>query len=416
MSDDYYDNLNLKSNLKKDKSQCYIMSHITSKLLNEDSKKEAKEKIKEYFEDPSKYLDVAPNIVVGKKPSGPKYDEKNHVIARTVIGDPKLFRKIIDSAKSAHNKNDGNQSQSVDIKNNVGDVNASRASSTMFGNSFAKRRNNKANSQVLQDYQLELIFKQAQERVEKAKTKINKEILGDEKMPKTTKDFFYKQEKVLEYNNNQNLKSQSLSRAISAKIHKPEDELLMNRTDAFRFKKQIIDIIDGSKPTCEKFGDNGWILSLRREKVPTTMRINYINVGSNFEPKWKPLIEYPPKKMPIIQKPNLKVEKEVKSILKSPYYQDALKEANIDIHNMQNIARMEIQGKNLLEDEMKKIKEIKGIKRIFVDPFAIGKNVESEIIKSDYNFRESRFSVAGLSKGISKTPSRPYSIRSSFIK
>jgi hypothetical protein len=107
-----------KSNLKKNNSQCYIMSHISSKLINENSKKEVKEKIKEYFEDPSKYLELAPNIVVGKKPSGPKYDEKNHVIARSVIGDPRLFRKNIDSAKSIHNKFDGNQSQSVDIKNN----------------------------------------------------------------------------------------------------------------------------------------------------------------------------------------------------------------------------------------------------------------------------------------------------------
>lgn len=415
MNEDSNENSIFKSNLKKNNSQCYIMSHISSKLINENSKKEVKEKIKEYFEDPSKYLELAPNIVVGKKPSGPKYDEKNHVIARSVIGDPRLFRKNIDSAKSIHNKFDGNQSQSVDIKNNLADVNASRASN-ILANSFAKRRNNKANSQVLQDFQIEQIFQQAQERVEKSRPKLNKEILGSENMPKTTRDFFYKQEKVLEYNNNENLKSKTISRAISAKIHKPEDELLMNRTDAFRFKKQIIDIIDGNKPACEKFGDNGWILSLRREKVPTTMRINYINVGSNFEPKWKPLIEYPPKKMPIIQKPNLKVEKEVKNMLKSPYYQDALKVANINIYNMQNIARMELQGKNLLEDEMNKIKDIKGIKRIYVDPFAIGKNVDCEIIKSDYNFRESKLSVAALSKAASKTPSRPYSIRSSFIK
>jgi hypothetical protein len=415
MIDDYNDNLVFKQNLKKNKSQCYIMSHISSKLINDKSKQEVKEKIREYFEDPSKYLELAPNIVVGKKPSGPKYDEKNHVIARSVIGDPRLFKKNIDSAKSVNIKLDGNHSQSVDIKNNLADANASRSSNIM-ANSFAKRRNNKANSQILQDFQLEQIFKQAQERVEKSKTNLNKEILGNENMPKTTRDFFFKQEKVLEYNNNENLKSQTISRAISAKIHKPEDELLMNRTDAFRFKKQIIDIIDGNKPTSEKFGDNGWILSLRREKIPKTMRINYINVGSNFEPKWKPLIEYPPKKMPIIQKPNLKVEREVKSMLKSPYYQDALKVANIDINNMQNIARMELQGKNLLEDEMNKIKEIKGIKRIYVDPFAIGKNVDCEIIKSDYNFRESKFSVAALSKSASKAPSRPYSIRSSFIK
>jgi hypothetical protein len=59
----------------------------------------------------------------------------------------------------------------------LADANASRSSNIM-ANSFAKRRNNKANSQILQDFQLEQIFKQAQERVEKSKTNLNKNPYG----------------------------------------------------------------------------------------------------------------------------------------------------------------------------------------------------------------------------------------------
>ncbi len=86
-----------------------------------------------------------------------------------------------------------------------------------------------------------------------------------------------------------------LSKYLSAKTQKPEEKLLMNRTEGFRLKNEIKTTIDLKDSKQTKYGfQNDWVISLRKtpeinllyrhEKRNTNTTNSYANMNTYFNP------------------------------------------------------------------------------------------------------------------------------------
>ena len=66
-----------------------------------------------------------------------------------------------------------------------------------------------------------------------------------------------------------------------------------------------------------------------------------------MDPIWSPIVEYPVRKVEIIQRPNTSSNKDMKFLLKNKFFTDPAKKAKVDFKRIDNIAKIHIEGKNL---------------------------------------------------------------------
>ena len=96
--------------------------------------------------------------------------------------------------------------------------------------------------------------------------------------------------KMIEKNN------KKLSQYLSKKANKPPNNLLLNKIDLYRFKKEVINDLENRKPLDEKYGRFKWNISLRKPDFFKGVRDSYINLkGERFNPFWSIVIERSPK-------------------------------------------------------------------------------------------------------------------------
>ena len=86
-----------------------------------------------------------------------------------------------------------------------------------------------------------------------------------------------------------------IERILTSKTKKSEKDLLFNKTDFFRKKKEIREFYENSRPLDETYGKNSWIMCLRRPKNFKGTRFGYINVGTPECPSWAVVKETLPK-------------------------------------------------------------------------------------------------------------------------
>ena len=92
-------------------------------------------------------------------------------------------------------------------------------------------------------------------------------------------------------------KSRETSKYLSRKLHKKENDLLINSVHLYRFKKEILGK-EQSKDNYDKVNNQSclfkWTSSLRRPKYFFGKRESYINVGGENNPLWSIIVErYP---------------------------------------------------------------------------------------------------------------------------
>ena len=64
-------------------------------------------------------------------------------------------------------------------------------------------------------------------------------------------------------------------------------DLLINNIEDFRLKKLLKEYVENDKNLSEKFGDNYWLFSLRRNEKNDYLRLNYYNIGNKDREIWK---------------------------------------------------------------------------------------------------------------------------------
>jgi hypothetical protein len=129
------------------------------------------------------------------------------------------------------------------------------------------------------------------------------------------------QEKSISHSEDYTKKAEKLSKFISKKVKKGESDLLMNRTDCFRIKKEINEKIDNKLGINERYGVNKWIVGLRRPDNFRGVRYAYINMGSNDRPFWQVVKEQAPRSVEIVRNPQVNCENDLKQFKKNEYFQ-----------------------------------------------------------------------------------------------
>ena len=155
------------------------------------------------------------------------------------------------------------------------------------------------------------------------------------------------------------LKNKKFSKYLSKKANKPLNNLLVNRIDSFRFKKEVIKEIEYNKPKEEEFGRFNWNVSLRKPEHFRGMRKAYVNLSEEKKaPFWSLIVEKCPKQKNICIKPDYTLsdgeihsyQKQIKNLKqtiinddKNPYFQ-----------TIENLKGIMAKGKNLYNLEYKR--------------------------------------------------------------
>ena len=97
------------------------------------------------------------------------------------------------------------------------------------------------------------------------------------------------QEKNLKINNEEKKSLNDFSKFLAQKCKKSEENLLLNKIENFNLKKQLVKYLDQKKLLSEKLGNNYWICNLRRSKY--NYKINYVNTGRNDKEPWEQIVD-----------------------------------------------------------------------------------------------------------------------------
>jgi hypothetical protein len=332
----------------------------TSRRLDPINDIRVAKEINNYFDSADEYLDVKDNIIVGKLVKGPRYDNNRKPLPFSFVGNKQLFEY------KAFNRR---------ITNSIIDnlIPKETARQPARRRTTGKGNDHLNNIYIYDDLKIKNIFDDAKKRIEKNKT--NPEISGKFLL---TREKFMKQEKILDTLEDEKMRTTTFSKFMADRTHRTEENLLFNKTDAFRKKRNVLEIIENEKNLFDKFGNNNWLVDVRRPTNLSRVRTAYVNICPHRNKnRFQTILDFPKKDVEIILSPDSKDNKDIK--IKS--YINSKNVTN-SIKRIKNMANLSIEGKSVLEEEMKRAKVIPGRKIIFKEP---EKEAVEEIYKEDYD-------------------------------
>ena len=159
----------------------------------------------------------------------------------------------------------------------------------------------------------------------------------------------------------------SLSKYISDRINKDEKDLLFNKVDLFKYKKEILKEIYDEKPKEQKFGKFQWNMDLRKPHNYIGLRKLYVNVNSERNPFWGVIVERCPDQKETAVRPGYNLNQ--KEFVKFTKNRNILQNKNC-INSVKNLDDLNINGSNLLDLEYKREMSSKGRKilhKVFIE-------------------------------------------------
>ena len=237
------------------------------------------------------------------------------------------------------------------------------------------------------------IFKKYKYLEEENKSKGKSLVFGNKNMSneiiKEIGKNFSEQEKILYYQKKLRNDSAIFSKSLSRKIKRKENDLLYNKIEEFRLKRQLIDLMEKHKTAREIFGANYWVANLRRPKTHKDIRFVYSNTNDNLAPDM--IIDYADKDIEFINDPSLKNNKKYKYLLKN--INIFKKTHKFNYPNFEKMTEIDIiKGKNILEQEFNEFKENTNINntqfKLYKDPKELKKkNVIDLTCKESYDIK-----------------------------
>ena len=382
-------------------------AYIISKNVNPDEMRE----VIENFEDPSKYLSLDPRIVVGLLP----FKSKKHPLPNNLTHQENITSNLI-NISNENRKEKEKEKENITSKEEYSDNNKrpQTSSEIIIKKRLCKTRpptttnkknivsssnninfitNTNLNIRPLSSnihYQLKSkdelydIFNKSKLREKEFLSEGTNKLIPSTATENVKENYKY-QEKLLKLQEKDRIKSAKISKKLSKSCQRKEKDLLFNKIEEHRLKKQMIEILDHEKPIYEKYGNNYWMFSLRRPKHLDYIRVNYINVGTPEREIWKPMLEYPYKPVEIIQNPKSLIENKFSNVINEDYFCNETKRLNFKLPDMKGINEMTVVGKNLMKEEFKNLNELyENIHnekvRLFKDPFEEKKNYMNDLI------------------------------------
>ena len=206
-----------------------------------------------------------------------------------------------------------------------------------------------------------------------------------ERIPKDIKNSLFLQNRKLNLHKLSEKQKIHMSHYLSKKLNKPQNNLLLNRVDSFRFKKEVINEIENSKPIEEQYGKFKWNISLRRPEHFQGVRDSYINLkGERFLPFWSIVIERSPKQKELSLKPgHILNQNDINELKKTNQSTNNRFKNNHYFKTVENLEDLNIEGKNLFNIEYKReivdSKNKKILHKVFMEN---GKAISSSDINS----------------------------------
>ena len=206
-----------------------------------------------------------------------------------------------------------------------------------------------------------------------------------ERIPKDIKNSLFLQNRKLNLHKLSEKQKIHMSHYLSKKLNKPQNNLLLNRVDSFRFKKEVINEIENSKPIEEQYGKFKWNISLRRPEHFQGVRDSYINLkGERFLPFWSIVIERSPKQKELSLKPgHILNQNDINELKKTNLSTNNGFKNNHYFKTVENLEDLNIEGKNLFNIEYKReivdSKNKKILHKVFMEN---GKAISSSDINS----------------------------------
>ena len=339
-------NENKSTNLKKSNNTLFI-----HKLLKNESNKNIYTEIDNYFDDPEDFLSPDSKVIVGHKIS-------ISPIAGTCNIDNR--EKKYSKLNLEKHKTKTNISYSKE---------KSRLNKTI--SQAVDNNNNNIKFQVINNNQLKNIFDSFKEP-----SNINSFIMehklnnnnNSSILPRNISTSLITQNHYLDIKKKHEDKVKKMSRYLSRRTNKKINDLLINRIDFFRMKREIFNDIENSRPLEERYGQHKWVISLRRPDNFVGIRNAYVNIRNEHNPWWVKVREKYPLQKVLSIKPGYDLEyKDFVDFKKNQF----LPESSFDnIKAVENLDDIEIKGKDLYKIEYKRELDDKNNKilhRVFFD-------------------------------------------------
>ena len=369
-------------------------------------------RVKELFKDPNKYFTKDTNIIIGNINFNYKKQLKNKIIiksfslsessnkinnidskkSKNIISKSKSYTqgqidtpsrkqsKIIPSKLSRPKTSTLSKQNNLNINSNLNSYLHNLRNSNLLNSEFKGiHYQRKSLSEVLN------ILQQSKFREETNKSKISHDFFPKE-VKNEIRHNFYEQEKVLKNKIKLKKTSDLLSKYLSKKIKRKEEELLFNKLEEFRIKKQIIDFIENSKSIRDKYGDNYWTADLRRPKIQNEIRVNYFNNANKYNIPEK-ILEYANKDFEFINNPNsIKKNKYVNLFRNLSINNLKLPNNRIKLPDMEKMDEIEVIGKNLIDQEYMAINKDEKNYKLYKEPLERKyKNIKEFVCSENYD-------------------------------
>ena len=365
----------------------------------EKSNDKIKKVINEYMNSPEKFLSLNSNVIVGKKIKNKKINEMKPEI-NTIKKAQTPYKRISNSKKypsNCHILKNNNNNENSDKKND--------SNNCVNCVSFRERQQKKNDKyEIIDNEQLKKIFNkykicnsQSNDKKnnfvkikniklnDKNKKIISKmyKIINEDKSPKkcTLTHSLSFQDNRLQNKQQNDKKIKMISKHLAKFIHKNESDLLINKSDYFCFKKEILKEIEFNKTSNEQYGIHNWNISLRRPKNFKGIRKSYINLTRENNPFWGIVIEKVPKVKETAIKPG--------SFIKNKKFFDKFKKTHFplihfnDFKYLENMDTLTVKGKNLFKIEYdREINNNKCKKKLYKNIYDEGKDIANTDINN----------------------------------
>jgi hypothetical protein len=223
--------------------------------------------------------------------------------------------------------------------------------------------------ELINNKQLRSIFENFRDPITKRNFACENCTLSEsQQIPRTIKTQLDYQDNNLKIKADALYKNLKMSKYLCKKINKKEDELLMNRIDVFRMKKQIYYDIENSRPIEERYGKYKWNISLRRPDNFKGIRNAYVNVRNDTDPFWVVVYEKSPHLKDLSIKPGYDLNK--KDYVDFKKNQFLPFNSNENFKTIESLDSLRLKGENLYNVEFKREMASPGNKilhKVFVD-------------------------------------------------
>jgi len=339
----------------------------------EKDNKDISKEIDEYFFSPEKYFQKNSPVTVGKKIYLMDMNDPRLRRGKKLKTEKKIAKNLFNNLANYNNamtlsKNDNTLLNGSSMYNLKGKENQNHLDMSskfeiidnnrlkMIFNSY-KIKDNKANSiNDKSESSLSEIYKnQKTENNIKYKNKYINPSSSMDDVPKDIKQSLNLQNRKLTLQKLSEKNRIWMSRYLSKKIKKPQNNLLLNRIDSYRFKREVINEIENNKPIEEHYGKYKWNISLRRPDNFQGVRDSYINLkGDGFIPFWSVVIERSPKQKELCIKPKYTLTNNEINEFRKQTNRVNSGNKNQYFKTVENLEDLSIEGKNLYNLEYKR--------------------------------------------------------------